>query len=44
MDSNFIFKGELSNYIVKEDFNEILEIFPNGKIKTINNVRSLVTC
>ena len=31
-------RGELSNYIVKEDFNEILEIFPNGKIKTINNV------
>lgn len=31
-------RGELSNYILKEDFENIESIFPNGKIKTIKNV------
>tara|TARA_B110000902_G_scaffold94382_1_gene111773 strand:+ start:1932 stop:2690 length:759 start_codon:yes stop_codon:yes gene_type:complete len=31
-------RGETSNYILEEDFEKILEIFPNGKIKTIPKV------
>ena len=28
-------RGELSNYILEDDFEDILKAFPNGKIKTI---------
>ena len=31
-------RGELSNYILEEDFQNILTAFPNGEIKTIKNV------
>ena len=31
-------RGEMSNYILKEDFGKILESFPNGEIKTIPKV------
>ena len=30
--------GELSNYILEEDFLDIKTAFPNGEIKTIKNV------
>ena len=31
-------RGELSNYILEEDFLDIKAAFPNGEIKTIKNV------
>ena len=31
-------RGEMSNYILKEDFQDIKAAFPNGEIKTIKNV------
>ncbi len=31
-------RGEMSNYILKEDFGKILESFPNGEVKTIPKV------
>ena len=31
-------RGEMSNYILKEDFQDIKSVFPNGEIKTIKNV------
>ena len=31
-------RGEMSNYILKEDFGKILESFPDGEIKTITKV------
>ena len=31
-------KGGLSKYITEDDFNEILKIFPNGEIQTIDKV------
>ena len=31
-------RGEMSNYILEEDFENILKSFPNGKIKTIPKV------
>ena len=36
--SALFIRGELSNYIIEDDFNEILKIFPYGKIQTINKV------
>ena len=36
--SALFIRGELSNYIIEDDFNEILKIFPNGKIQTIDKV------
>ena len=36
--SALFIRGELSNYIIEDDFNEILKIFPNGKIQTIPKV------
>ena len=36
-DTLFI-RGEMSNYILEEDFQNILESFPNGVIKTIPKV------
>jgi|TARA_B110001450_G_scaffold167282_1_gene155995 esterase len=36
-DTLFI-RGEMSNYILEEDFQNILESFPNGEIKTIPKV------
>ena len=42
IDKNFtktlFLRGGLSNYILLEDFEEIQKQFPNGKIKTIENV------
>ena len=31
-------RGEMSNYILEEDFENILKSFPNGEIKTIPKV------
>ena len=31
-------RGEMSNYILEDDFQNILESFPNGAIKTIPKV------
>lgn len=33
--NSLFIRGELSNYVLDEDFDQIMELFPNGKVETI---------